>query len=90
MGLNISTGMTSEVNSTLNGEGSQQRSYPIVQGSDIVHKKKYWEEEDSIYDYNGVEETSLSMISMIEDMKDLQRPHPEISDGGGNLLAMLN
>ena len=30
------------------------------------------------------------MISMIEDMKDLQRSQPEISDGGGNLLAMLN
>ena len=30
------------------------------------------------------------MISMIEEMKDLGRPKPEASDGGGQLLAMLS
>ena len=53
-------------------------------------QKKYGDDEDSIFDVNAGGDTSLSMISMIEDMKDLQRPHPELSDGGGNLLAMLN
>ena len=33
----------------------------------------------------------MSMISLIEDMKELQeRPQPEASDGGKHLLAMLD
>ena len=31
----------------------------------------------------------MSAISLIEEMKDLQRPNPEPSDGGGQILAML-
>ena len=52
-------------------------------------QKKYGDDQDSIF-LDGNADTSLSEISMIQEMKGLQRPNPEPSDGGGQILAMLS